>query len=183
MRKIRKHVFETNSSSMHSLVYSKEDRGYDYDLPVDEFGVLTIPFGEFGWGPEILRTPLEKLSYYVTDHSGYQYDDDEKPWEYIVSDVLSKPAIQAVIKLIKDKCPEVKDIKFEAAGSFYPRGYVDHESAGTSNDTELEKLIFSKSVIILIDNDNSCHYSDYRERYNWDKGEFDPPVNDIEELF
>ena len=31
MLKIRKNVFETNSSSTHSLVISKKDRDYDYD--------------------------------------------------------------------------------------------------------------------------------------------------------
>ena len=45
---IRFSTFETNSSSSHSLVISKKDRGYTYDFPVDESGILTVPFGEFG---------------------------------------------------------------------------------------------------------------------------------------
>lgn len=48
MRQIRHNVFETNSSSTHCLAFSKKNRGYSYELPVDEDGVLTIPFGEFG---------------------------------------------------------------------------------------------------------------------------------------
>lgn len=48
MIKIRKNVFETNSSSTHSLVISKKDRGYDYDGLVIADGVLYISFGEYG---------------------------------------------------------------------------------------------------------------------------------------
>ena len=66
MLKIRKNVFETNSSSTHSLVVSNKERSYDYELPVEN-GVLTIPFGEFGWGPDILVDPIDKLSYLITD--------------------------------------------------------------------------------------------------------------------
>ena len=68
MIKIRRNVFETNSSSSHSIAYSKKDRGWNYNLPVDEDGVLTIPFGKFGWSANLLKTPIEKLSYYITDN-------------------------------------------------------------------------------------------------------------------
>jgi len=183
MLNIRNSVFETNSSSSHSLVFSKLDRGYSYDLPVDEDGVLTIPFGEFGWGPDVLRTPLEKLSYYITDNSGWQYDDDEKSWDTIVEEVMSNDVIQEVIEIIKSRCPQVKEVRFEPASSYYPRGYVDHESFGTSHETDFEDLVFNNGVIILIDNDNSCHFEDYKRTYNWDTDEYGPPAKDIEELF
>ncbi len=76
MKKIRKGVFETNSSSSHSLVYSqKNPNRIEYELKTDN-GVLTIHFRDYGWsGPEsfygfgtddILASSNDKLDYVAT---------------------------------------------------------------------------------------------------------------------
>ncbi len=178
MIKIRNSVFETNSSSSHSLVFSKRDRGHSYDLPVDEKGVLTIPFGEFGWGPEVLKTPIEKLSYVVTDRGGWQYDDDEKQWDKILEELKENKKIQQIIEIIKKRVPAVKEVTFAPASEFYPRGYIDHESIGTSKRANVEDLVFNNNIIILIDNDNSNYFMDYFDGWNGD-----PAIKDIEDLF
>ena len=175
MINIRPSVFETNSSSSHSLAFSKKERGWSSDLPVDENGVLTIPFGEFGWGPAILRTPIEKLSYLVTDNGGYCYDDDEKSWESILEEVMDSDFIQNVIAIVKQQCPKVKEVVFSPASSFYPRGYIDHDSVGTSKGVSPAELIFNNDIIIVVDNDNSCHFYDYTHDHT--------NQNKIEELF
>ena len=178
MIKVRSSVFETNSSSSHSLVFSKVNRGHSYDLPVDENGVLTIPFGEFGWGPEVLKTPLEKLSYIVTDRGGWQYDDDEKPWEKILEELKENAKIQQIIKIVKRNDPAVKEVTFAPASEVYPRGYIDHESIGTSKRAKVEDIIFNSNIIILIDNDNSSYFADYFDGWNGD-----PATKDVEDLF
>jgi len=163
MRKIRRNVFETNSSSSHSIAISNKDRGYDFNLPVDEDGVLHIPFGTFGWGPHLLKTPLQKLSYYITDNCPYNNVEADIPFDETSIDVLkNKPKMKEVLDLIKEHCPQVEDITFESSNSIYhPFGYVDHESVGTSKEIDLFDLIFNNSVIIVIDNDNSHYYSEY----------------------
>lgn len=160
MINIRNSVFETNSSSSHSLVFSKKNRGYSYDLPVDENGVLVIPYGEFGWGPDILKTPIEKLSYLITDHGGI--DDD-------------------IIEMIKTKCPKVKEVETEPVDSYWPEGYVDHESVGTSRGVSPEELVFNNSIIVIIDNDNSCYFYDIKHSDNDDEIEalFDKSVKEV----
>jgi len=178
MIKIRNSVFETNSSSSHSLVFSKVDRGHNYDLPVDEDGILTIPFGEFGWGPEVLRTPLEKLSYTVTDRGGWSYDDDSKSWDEILEELKEDDEIQQIIEIVKRNVPAVREVTFEPASDCYPRGYVDHQSQGTSRNADTEDIIFNNSIIILIDNDNSCHFEDYIKIWS-----DSPASKDIEDLF
>lgn len=185
MIKIRISVFETNSSSSHSLVYSNKDRGYCYDLPVDENGVLVIPFGEFGWGPEILKTPIEKLSYFITDHAPYIEDDDKMDWDELIELVLKKSEhIRDVIKIIKSNCPQVREIKFEKASDYWVLGYVDHQSCGTSNDAaSIEDLIFNNSVLVLIDNDNSCIFEDYRPWYDYTNNKHMPSDKSKEDLF
>ena len=76
MKKIRKGIFETNSSSSHALVYSqKNPNRIEYELKTDN-GVLTIHFRDYGWsGPEsfygfgtddILASSNDKLDYVAT---------------------------------------------------------------------------------------------------------------------
>lgn len=182
MIQIRKNVFETNSSSTHSLVISAKNRNYNYSLPVDDDGVLTVKFGEFGWGPKLLKEPIEKLSYLITDRHKIYYDWEHVPtwkeFEYLISQSKN---IQEIIEVIKNCCPEVKEVKFKKCDQYNPLGYVDHESTGTSwsSDLSIEEIIFSNKVIIMIDNDNSCHYEDYFE----DSWNGTPAKKDIENLF
>lgn len=181
MLQIRKNVFETNSSSTHSLVISNKERSYDYNLPVED-GVLTIPFGEFGWGPDILSTPIEKLSYLITDRIDlYDIPEDIKDDEDAVQAlIMESEPICEIVDAIKYCCPEVKEVRFEIGDSWNPFGYVDHQSCGTSNDAgfSIEEIAFSNKVIIMIDNDNSYHYEDYFT--SWDGR---PATKDIETLF
>ncbi len=182
MIQIRKNVFETNSSSTHSLVISKEDHAYDYHLPVEDDGTLVITFGEFGWGPEILAAPIEKLSYLITDRCGlYNISDDESSdQESIKEVVMESEAVRDIVETVMRCCPEVKDVVFELNDSWNPFGYIDHQSQGTSyeEDLSIEDIIFSNKVIIMIDNDNSCHYEEYFT--DW---QGNPPTKDIEDLF
>lgn len=181
MIQIRKNVFETNSSSTHSLVISNKERAYNYNLPV-EGGVLTIPFGEFGWGPELLVEPIEKLSYLITDRIDL-YDipedikDDDEAIQSLIRD--SEP-ISEIIDAIKYCCPEVEEVRFEFGDSWNPLGYVDHQSCGTSREDGLsiEEIVFSNKVIIMISNDNGDYYEDYFT--DW---QGNPPTKDIETLF
>ena len=181
MLQIRKNVFETNSSSTHSLVISKNERAYNYSLPIED-GVLTIPFGEFGWGPDILSTPIEKLSYLITDRIDlYDIPEEIKDDEDAIQELIMKSEpISEIIDVIKHCCPEVEEVRFELDDNFTPFGYVDHESLGTSRDDGLsiEEIVFSNKVIIMIDNDNSYYYKEYFT--DWYEN---PPTKDIEELF
>lgn len=183
----RLNLFETNSSSSHSIVVSNVDRGYDYDLPIDKDGILTVEFGEFGWGPDILKGPMKKISYYITDNCiglGYYLEDNEdesEMFEKRIRDFKETNMYKSLFKVIKKHHPELKDIKFTQHEGFYPFGYVDHQSSGTSNEGDLEELIFNESCIIIIDNDNCEHFADYEEPSIYVKGGH--PMKNIEELW
>ena len=181
MLQIRKNVFETNSSSTHSLVMSNKDRGYNYNLPVED-GVLTIPFGEFGWGPELLVEPIEKLSYLITDRIDiYDIPDEIKDDEDAIQAlIMESEPIREIVDAIKYCCSEVEEVRFEIGDNWNPFGYVDHQSCGTSREDGLsiEEIVFSNKVIIMISNDNGDYYEDYFK--SWDGR---PATKDIEELF
>ena len=168
MIKRRENIFETNSSSMHSIVVSSIDRGYNYDLPVTKDGILYVNFGEFGWGPEILKYPIEKLSYYITDQFG-GFRDEDTNFDSIVCDILEDPRMKGLIEILKAKVPGFK--KLELGPAEYCRfGYVDHQSSGLTSGKNVADLIFNSSIIIVIDNDNSYHFDDYYEADIYQKG-------------
>ena len=179
MIKIRKGTFETNSSSTHSIVISDKDRGYSYDLPVDENGILTLTFDEFGWGPDVLNTPYEKLTYLLTQMANDILNEEEfHHFELGLTTLTESKEIESLLDMLKDSCENIKDFEWESCCGYYPFGYIDHQSCGTANEEEPEELIFNNKILILIDNDNSCHFEDYFPSFPNSK-----PKKDLEKLF
>ena len=68
--------------------------------------------------------------------------------------------IEDLLGKIKEKCPEVKEIKFELNVDDYgdPFGSIDHQSQDLLDDEDLINVIFNKGCLIVIDNDNSDYY-------------------------
>lgn len=62
---LRKKVFETNSSSVHSLVISEEGME-ESNLPIDEDGYVIAEYGSFGKDGTIYSSQSDKLSYLLT---------------------------------------------------------------------------------------------------------------------
>lgn len=63
--RIRKGVFETNSSSMHSLVIKGEKKINREQLKINENGFIEVETDDYTWGYFILETVQEKLNYVV----------------------------------------------------------------------------------------------------------------------
>lgn len=69
MKQIRKGTFETNSSSMHSLVIENDKSIGELEkseLKLNKKGEIRVYLGEYGLGLEFLETQQEKLNYLVT---------------------------------------------------------------------------------------------------------------------
>lgn len=64
-KQIRDKVFESNSSSVHTLTISKSGREPSKFIP-DEDGYIHVDYGQFGKNYAIYDTQYEKLSYLVT---------------------------------------------------------------------------------------------------------------------
>ncbi len=176
-------LFETNSSSSHSISVSKLDRGYS-ELFINNDGIIEVTFGEFGWGPDILSLPEDKLSYYLTDLAcshGISYGRNK--WDDGIKKIRGLPEFKELLDILKCRYPNFKDICFIKTDEdeYYQFGYVDHQSTGTSLDKDIKELIFNNSYIIIIDNDNSYHFEDYSEPDIYMKG--GKPHKDIEELW
>lgn len=107
--KIRYKIFETNSSSVHSLVFlnQKLSKPNLKELRIDKDGVIKIPLGYFGKDYQIYSSQKEKLSYIMTifycwfgeDIIKFENKDDWQSsyWEDIK---------EAIISYINASCPE-----------------------------------------------------------------------------
>jgi len=126
----RKAVFETNSSSSHSITI---EIGTDWDNIIpDDNGVIIILGSEFGW-------------------QVCSYDDAETKASYAYQDRVSKSLLREVIK----DYTGARKVKFEGRKD----GYIDHQSSGTAreictNYEDTKNFIFNKDCILYTDNDN-----------------------------
>lgn len=169
MRLVRNGVFETNSSSAHSLAYKNTVlRDYDYKpskdlcLSIKElrltkkpkeyemYSYMSLYFDEYGWGYDVLRSPAEKLSYLMS--SVYQY----KTWGVVKGDQFFKQVIQWLSELdIVVELPE------EYGESSEVDAYVDHQSWNVvtkdmfQTKEDLLTYLFNNDIVIYIENDNS----------------------------
>lgn len=157
MIKIRKNVFETNSSSMHSIAITKRDGRYtrqeidDENQFTVENGVLVIDNEDdlfFGWGFELLTTFYEKLLYAI---ASYEACNGE------------------ILDAVRKAYPEVTAIKMikEDGELVDAYGGLDHQSIGTlqsflsRKDITVEDFLYNKEYIAVIDNDNTCTWDNY----------------------
>lgn len=171
---IRTGVFETNSSSAHSLAYGTEyilrgSRWYqptmkhDFSNPMyhldkvpDKYRGYTFYewLGEYGWGYDVLTTPQEKFSYLLTQMAD-------------TSEELHESTNYQTIKEM------VEDIGCEIVRCNDQDGYVDHESYGIVNSSlfkskkDLITYLFNDNLIVYIENDNDEYQEWYTgERHN-----------------
>lgn len=175
MKLIRNGVFETNSSSAHSLAYGTEyilrgSRWYqpteehDFSNPMyrldevpDEYKGYTFYeyLGEYGWGYDELLTPQQKFSYLLTQIANTSEELHEST-EY--------EAIKEMIDDIGCYIIECDD----------KSGYVDHESRGIVNTSlfkskkDLITYLFNDNISVYIENDND----EYQEWYTGEKSEW-----------
>ncbi len=138
--KIRKSVFETNSSSSHSVVIDRNATDFE---PVwtggDEY--VTIIPGEFGWCVEVLRSWDERASYAYTHAINYGTACQLELLRKVIEDFTGKP------------------VRFSSDSSYWENGYIDHQSVGLANEafeseTVLKQFIFGDRSLVVIDNDN-----------------------------
>ena len=146
----REGVFETNSSSSHSISIASSNKVHPTVLRnslarinkplalLNTLGVIdgkvVIEEGEFGWGYSTHSDALTKASYCLTDSRDNQYRKE------------------MLKRVIEQHCNCVVEFGTTV-------GYVDHQSYGTSadaftSDEMLRDFIFNPYSILTLDNDN-----------------------------
>jgi len=137
MINIRNNVFETNSSSSHSISISTDTTGILDTIECDDNGVITITGLGFGREWEAYNDPLTKASYCVSDCQGEQ----------------SK--LDMLRKVIQDHTG-ASEVKFVINQD----SYIDHESVrnsfeGFEDEETLKNLIFNSESYIFTGSDET----------------------------
>lgn len=178
---IRENVFETNSSSMHSLVVAKQSRKYsadeemfDYD-PIydDKFDLFKYEFDvTFDKSPfKVLSTPKDKLMYYISWYLGYKHD---KKKESMIINFLSKhlnlPKNKINIKLDLDERPmyrfehERKINWYEYYPCIYPNDTgEDVFECLEKHNVPFEEFIMSPKYTVNVDGDE---YQEFKKLFD-----------------
>lgn len=170
-KQMRRSVFETNSSSTHSISIRKGDISNSY-LRVDPYdNKIHISFGEYGWGYETLNTQYERLSYLCT-----MLLETEANKVFSIKDIYETNGFKLIDEVISSKCNcdgiyfddkiEINSYKNSKEEDVYYvdiDGYIDHQSCEDYTsineflkdwDTDIENFIFNDNVTVIIDNDN-----------------------------
>jgi hypothetical protein len=171
MKKIRKGVHETNSSSCHSLTIESTTSLMDTIIPDGE-GVVTIKPGDYGWQWERFNNAYTKASYCLT---GVQYVSDKEGALTNLKEVIQKHTLCEKINLI-DGHENTHAILQDYDDEDY--GYIDHQSTedGEMNNLlfdkeKLHNFIFNKNSWLFLGNDNSSPPNKFYDtdglKYSW----------------
>lgn len=162
MRKIRLGMFETNSSSVHSLSVNKRNLNPTQEERAKERKELT----------EEIQSHINKDNMFVIESN----TDLEFGWEVeVYSDFYNKAcyviaalrgeAENIILPIIREFCPDCEGIEypegdscFMQKGEEYYYGYIDHQSQGMIQE-EAETygyydILCDKNITINTDNDN-----------------------------
>lgn len=150
MKQIRKSVFETNSSSSHSI--SIDSTGtIDTTLIPNDDGILVIgpdtATKEFGW-KQCTYTDAETKAVYAYIQA--LYSNDRKNMDMLYKVILDQTGADELI------------FKVTSDGFSDPDyGYIDHQSAiyetpfePFNSEEDLRNFIFNKRSVLETDNDN-----------------------------
>lgn len=147
---IRRGVFETNSSSVHSICIATESNR-------SPLKTIYINAGDFGWEHDFLYSPSEKMSYLVTalyDSNAYDVATTDEMFGKLLT-WLKEEDIGYEVNI-------KKELARYRSGLYYSiNGYVDHaEGCGAFLDyvfaskENMLNYLFSPDSFIITGNDN-----------------------------
>lgn len=151
--KIRRSVFETNSSSSHSISIDSDgiiDVG-NLVSHIDDGVLVIVPDGEFGWGLEEYTDPYTKAQYLVMQAL---YEEDSRGSIHIDSIKSVLREVTGVDKVIISGGILSSEDKYD-----YDHGCIDHQSIGEFTDILndpylIKEFIFKSTSELIISNDN-----------------------------
>lgn len=145
-RQVRRKVFETNSSSMHSLTVEKKGI-IEYLHVDDDKNKVIVNFGKFGWGYDEYTDAETKLSYLITMLAEYN--------SFSANELYDTDEFRRINDIVASRCECDGIIIYDSYD-----GYIDHQSVEridslmSEYDCTIEEFIFDSGITLIIDNDN-----------------------------
>lgn len=163
MKSIRKNVFETNSSSMHSISLCDKNCGYDTNIDngQDYKGTLHVDLARYGWEWKWISTPYEKLQYVLTQIAqtlccieGYLSEDDDR--DEAREEIYENHDFQSVLYYVKKNTDFDKIEIGNLDGHIEYGSYVNslYELCDEAGCDSIEDFLFNSSIKIRQGNDN-----------------------------
>jgi hypothetical protein len=161
---IRDAVFETNSSSSHSVTVAEEEmRDFNLDKETIRGGVLKAQVFPDGYGWQWIRfyKPENVLAYLLYQAMPMELRKDDPALGIDLAEKIKQsPRARHIIETVEKATGlRVEYVFPEVEGSHF---YVDHDSAGNGmefaqpgREEELLRLIFGRNSYIEMGNDNS----------------------------
>lgn len=162
-------VFETNSSSTHSISISGGEGIVDNIFP-DRDGVLRLTGGQFGWEHEEYNDSLTKADYCAVFTKSESAAKQRAMLEKVLLEVTGAKKIKYCFS--SDYTATVDD-----EGDTIHCAYIDHQSdfceggacmAAFKDEQTLKNFIFNPSSVLTTSNDND-YGNDYGNDYAGDE--------------
>lgn len=167
---IRYNTFETNSSSMHSLVIVKDPKPYssreydslEYDSELDKFDLFAYEDGLYGRSPfQVLRSKTDKLRYYVAHYIGALKQTE------LIPKVINFIHEQTGICKKNIKIDTYRD--YEDNRCKYKYGYAGINDTGENvftyiekNNISMEEFVLNPKYIVIVDGDE---YQEFKKLF------------------
>jgi len=167
MKVIRNSVWETNSSSMHtvSIEGKKDITKYAF---VGDSKSLAVHLDEYGWSGPDCDDFMSKLEYamcmvLMTEYPDFNYWDEHG---FTVNQTVleSLDGYQLLLNAVRTQFPECEEIVIKKNDGYYPYGYIDHQSCESYHslkdffedwNLDVERYLYDYGVVVHIDNDNN----------------------------
>lgn len=156
MKLIRHSVFETNSSSCHSVSVTSDTKLTDIPTPNKNGDVLIELEGTYGWEQDIYGNFYDKVDYlgiYARDWAG----DRSEEFTQILCDVIKEVSGANEVMIVSKKDMSWGDGKYDMGG-------IDHQSVEDQDyhylfeDTDtLKRFLFNTGSYFQTDNDNGYY--------------------------
>lgn len=181
-KQIRQNVFETNSSSTHSISIAEKNNSelMDNSLIPDSNGYINLGGGEFGWEFKKYNDALTKSNYVSVllmhlKHAVIRHKEKPEHNEYYDLPKWADENYGQCYRNFNEVITEQTGCKYVSinASSHYKSNnwsYIDHQSCEDVKDNEwllnkekIRQFIFNKNSWLCTGNDNSNHYWEFKD--------------------
>lgn len=150
MKKIRKGTFETNSSSMHSLVVEGMEETKEFNPKVDKNGYYHIKLDDYSNLTRDLETTEEIISFVASWIAENGYYENSFENDIMTQEDMKKFKGFDMLENILKKHSDIKGIIFEI--DLFPSAEsLNFDERQMLNARLLEKLIFGKDSYVRRD--------------------------------